>query len=273
MRDIHTLLPVTDYDTYVALRDHDITNPRLDPHEWRLGQASSWAHWGPAGAAPRITAENRALPSATSAAGLKASIADLSRLSHADRAEFESSSYPLTPSVVLLGLNFAGTSLEPGSGDFFPFHHPGATSTDHFLRASVELAVFDAGFPDPYPAPYVTDVFKLAPTPFGPDLVRAFGGQPHPAIDHGLAVLRFELETLTRANHGQPPILIALGNHAHDWLSGRAKHSDSRQFRALVEGIEAPLHKAIHYANVGRVSARASQIEVALRSAIDRALQ
>lgn len=268
MPDTHRTLPGLSYDAYVELREHDITNDKLDPNEWRLGQASSWAHWGTCGAASRITAENRHLSSATSAAGLKATIADLTRIAHTDRAGFEASPYPLTPSVALLGLNFAGSSLDPTSADFAPFHHPGPTSTDHFLRASVELAAFDAGLPAEYPAPYITDVFKLAPTPYGPDLARAFDGRSHPAIENGLAVLSFELEVLTRANHGRPPLLIALGDHAHNWLSGTAKHPDAVRFRDLVEQTGSPLHKAVHYANVGRVSLRASQIEAVLRKAI-----
>lgn len=101
----------------------------------------------------------------------------------------------------------------------------------------------------------MTDVFKLVPTRDGtaPQKQIKADKPMHDHVARCAALLRVELEICTRGNSGTPPLLVALGGHAYDGLTG--KKPGSRPIMdavASVFGSEVPRIAKINHASASR---------------------
>ncbi|WP_334138371.1 hypothetical protein [Corynebacterium variabile] len=202
------------WDVYTSLRDYPISHPDVraaltargpnagEPEDgWRLGHATSWGRWGPGGnlTAP-ITATSPAL------------FSDLA---------------PLTTSVVLFAVNWGGRRVPAAPVTWQNFHTPGHTG-DCFLGRSVEEAMDRTGLTA---APYMSDVFKLIPTPTAADLLKTIRDEElagRDPVGRCAELLRHELCVCTEANGGVAPVVVGLGKAAFGWLSGSQSYHRKR---------------------------------------------
>ncbi|MCS4535800.1 uracil-DNA glycosylase family protein [Corynebacterium sp. HS2168-gen11] len=196
------------WDIYEELRTLDISDSSIpdddiSSRQFRLGQAASWARWG-------------------------ATRHDLTSITADNHVEFQTLA-PLTTSVVFLGVNWGGTKAADQLPDWRNFHterHKGDKRLSKSLPPALECIPHDPQILAP--APYMTDVFKLIPTVDGSSLEKKIShdAAQHDHIQRCAQLLEAELDICTRGNHGIPPLLIALGNHAYDWLTGQKRGSD-----------------------------------------------
>lgn len=215
------MVSTLNWDVYNRLRTLDISDstipdPEIAHRTFRLGQAASWARWG----------ENTY---------------DLSPITATTPEQFENLK-PLTTSIVLFAINWGGTHAPEHFADWQNFHTKGHRG-DSTLRNSI------GGIVDK--APYMTDVFKLVPTPRAADLdkkIRADARLGHNHVQRCANILRQELQLCTEGNGGRPPVLVAMGKAAFEWLSG--------PFAQVIES--APVERMPHYTcGAGSNAARA----------------
>ncbi|MEJ5921797.1 hypothetical protein [Bifidobacterium thermophilum] len=176
------------------ISDTSISDVAIAQRKFRLGQAASWARWGN-------------------------TTYDLAPITADNEDEFQSLA-PMTTSVVFLGLNWGGTEVGKDIKDWQNFHaerHGGDTRLKKSLPAALDEIPHEQGVAAP--APYMTDVFKLAPTRDAKDLKKK-AKEDHNLVQRCADLLQTELEICTRGNNGVPPLLIAFGNAAYYWLSG-----------------------------------------------------
>lgn len=194
------------WDVYQSLRDYPISHPDVTASMaerglqgkepaggWLLGHAASWGRRGPKGnLVGPITAQSS--------------------------AEFENLA-PLTTSVALFGINWGGKDVPNDPVIWQNFHtprHPG----DSFLARSLNYAMDACGVTA---APYMSDVFKLIPTPSSKELVdtiRKENKAGRDPVGRCADILRYELDVCTQANAGVPPVIVGLGKAAYRWLAG-----------------------------------------------------
>ena len=170
----------------------------LDPEEpaggWRLGHTSSWGRWA-------------------SPADLTASITASSEADFRDMA-------PLTTSVVFLAINWGGVAPPVAARDWQNFHARGHAGDTNLSKAFAE-AMVHTGFPA---APYMSDVFKLIPTPTAAALGRTIRDEEKDGRDpigRCIDVLEKELTICRAGNEGRKPVIVGIGAAAYGWLSGR----------------------------------------------------
>lgn len=179
------------------ISDDSIPDAAIAGRKFRLGQAASWAHWG----------ETRH---------------DLAPITARTRDEFQKLA-PLTTAVVILGVNWGGTEAASVIKDWQNLHtegHPGDLRLSKSLPAAFENIPHVPG--EHTPAPYMTDVFKLVPTRDGAALQQQIkaDAESHDHVARCAALLKNELELCTQGHGGIPPLLVALGGHAYEWLTG-----------------------------------------------------
>lgn len=239
--------PHASFETYTALRDMDITHPDITHEgvvrEWRLGQTASWARWG-------------------------ANTSDLAPITAHSQEEFDQLK-PFTTRVILFAINMGGTALKLDLEDWRNFHTKGH-SPDGTLKNSVAMAWKETSASDQIPALYMTDVFKLIPTPDGRELEDQIRADLEQGIDHVercAEILRKELKLCLDGSGGQAPTLVGMGDWAFDWLTGAKK--DQRIARVVDEvlgdGASQRVRKMPHYSftstNEGRAAALCPVLE------------
>jgi hypothetical protein len=231
--------PHASFETYTALRDMDISHPDIDG-SWRLGQMTSWSRWGTTtGDLAPITADSK---------------------DSFDRLE------PFTTSVILFAINLGGEAIADGLEDWRNFHtHRGDTS----LSKSVAMAKARTPGGDQIPALYMSDVFKLIPTPDGAKLKDQITDDLDQGIDHVercAAILRDELKICMDGAGGQAPTLVAMGGWAFDWLTGATK--DKRIARVVDEvlgdGASQRVRRMPHYVFTASNEKRAAALHPVL---------
>ena len=218
------LATTVSWEIYEELRTLDISDTSISDvaivqRKFRLGQAASWARWGNTrhDLAP-ITADNE--------------------------DEFQSLA-PMTTSVVFLGLNWGGTEVGKEIKDWQNFHTKGSKGDLRLMKslpAALDEIPHEKGVAAP--APYMTDVFKLAPTRTAKDLKKKTK-EDHNLVQRCAGLLQAELEICTRGHNGVPPLLIAFGNAAYGWLSdkdGPFASALSRVYRDTPCRIEKIIH-------------------------------
>lgn len=239
-------LTPTSYDVYRRLRDLDLSHPEVTG-TWRLGHAASWARWG-------------------------TTTHDLAPISAAGPAEFERLA-PLTTSVVLLAINWGGTA-PPVDPPFWTNFHTRGHRGDGTLKNSVRLAMsLLANDQEQVAAPYLTDVFKLVPTPTSAQLDDRIEDDLVRGVDHVArcaTALEQELALCREGAGGRPPVLIGMGSAATRWLRGEV--ADRRMAaavdRALGSGARTRVRRMDHYTfGVGSNVSRAAVVAEALRDA------
>ncbi|WP_201613260.1 hypothetical protein [Gulosibacter hominis] len=236
------------WEIYEQLRtldisDESIPDAAIASQKFRLGQAASWARWG----------ETRH---------------DLAPITAHSREEFQALA-PLTTAVVILGLNWGGTEAGPDIIDWQTFHtkgHAGDLRLSRSLPQAFEKIPHTPG--EPAPAPYMTDVFKLVPTPDGAKLrqkIQADYGT-HDHVTRCAELLKTELDICTRGNEGIPPLLITLGIRAYKWLIGTEPGSAPIvQVIQSVFGGRRPTIAKIHHSSASKPDAeRTTQLIAAL---------
>lgn len=191
------------WEIYEELRTLDISDasipdPDIASRTFRLGQAASWARWG--------TTRH-----------------DLTPITANNEAEFRGLA-PLTTAVVLFGVNWGGGEAASDIEDWRNFHtegHTGDLRLSKSLPLALETIPHEPG--EPAPAPYMTDVFKLVPTRDGTALQKQIKADyvSHDHVARCAELLKVELDICTRGNDGTPPLLVALGMHAYEWLTGK----------------------------------------------------
>ncbi|MDO5031923.1 hypothetical protein [Corynebacterium sp.] len=236
------------WEIYEELRTLDISDPSIpDPtiasRKFRLGQATSWARWG-------------------------RSQQDRTQITARNEAEFHALA-PLTTSVVLLGVNWGATLPDEEVQDWHNFHtagHAGDARLSKSIPPALDALPHDSG--QSAPAPYMTDVFKLVPTRNGVELQRQIAADAgvHDHVARCAELLRRELAICTRGNGGVPPLLVALGGHAYEWLTGKKRTSGPiADVVASVFGGDTPRIAKINHASASRPDAeRTAQLITAL---------
>lgn len=230
--------PHASFETYAALRDMDISDPLLG--SWRLGQMASWSRWG-------------------------TNTQDLTPITADSEEEFDQLE-PFTTSVILFAINLGGEAIADGLEDWRNFHtHRGDSS----LSKSVAMAKALTSGGDQIPALYMSDVFKLIPTPDGAELQDQITDDLEQGIDHVercAAILRDELKICMDGAGGQAPTLVAMGNWAFDWLTGATK--DKRIARVVDEvlgdGASQRVRKMPHYVFTASNEKRAAALHPVL---------
>lgn len=223
------------WEIYKELRSLDISDSSIPDADiagrtFRLGQAVSWARWG-------------------------ATRNDLTPITANTQAEFCELA-PLTTAVVLFGVNWGGSEAASDIEDWRNFHtigHAGDLRLSKSLPPALEAIPHETG--SLAPAPYMTDVFKLVPTRDGTALQKQIKADKpmHDHVARCAALLRVELEICTRGNNGTPPLLVALGGHAYDWLTGEKPGSRPiMDAVASVFGSEVPRIAKINHASASR---------------------
>lgn len=204
------LATTVSWEIYEELRTLDISDTSIPDvaiaqRKFRLGQAASWARWG-----GDITH-------------------DLAPITANNEDEFQSLA-PMTTSVVFLGVNWGGTEAAKEIKDWQNFHTQGVGGDTRLMKslpAALDKIPHEQGVAAP--APYMTDVFKLVPTRDAEDLKKKIEDDAkyhnHDHVQRCADLLQAELEICTRGNNGVPPLLIALGGAAYDWLSGKENGS------------------------------------------------
>ncbi|MGV3103841.1 uracil-DNA glycosylase family protein [Rothia sp. 32237D007AR] len=224
------LATTVSWEIYEELRTLDISDTSIPDvaiaqRKFRLGQAASWARWG----------DTRH---------------DLSPITAANEDEFQSLA-PMTTSVVFLGVNWGGTEAAKEIKDWQNFHtekHSGDLRLMKSLPAALDEIPHKQGVAAP--APYMTDVFKLVPTRTVKNLNEKIedDAKDHDHVQRCADLLQAELEICTRGNNGVPPLLIALGNDAFDWLSGEENESGPfvKALSSVYRNTPCRIEKIIH---------------------------
>lgn len=239
-------LAPTSYEVYRQLRELDLSHPEV-AGAWRLGHAASWARWG-------------------------STTHDLAPITAADPEEFERLA-PLTTSVVLLAINWGGMA-PPVEPPFWTNFHTRGHRGDGTLKNSVRLAMSSrATDADRVAAPYLTDVFKLVPTPTSAQLDDRIEDDLARGVDHVArcaTALEHELELCREGAGGRTPVLVGMGSAATRWLRGEVadrRMADSVD-RALGSGAHMRVRRMDHYTfGVGSNVSRAAVVAAALRDA------
>ena len=241
--------PQVAYETYAALRDHDISHRDVDGGRWQLGHVASWARWGlPGDLVGPITASSR-----EDFAGLA----------------------PLTTSIVLFGINWGGESPPVDPPLWQNFHTPGHTG-DGALRNSVRDA-YAAVLGEDAPAAYMSDVFKLIPTPNASELTRTIRRElaaDRHHVSRCATLLEWELGMCRDGAQGVPLVIVGMGAAAFNWLSGRVK--DQRIAMAVDAALGTGAHQRVrrmpHYSfGSATREQRTSALADILRNALDPA--
>lgn len=242
----HLDIAPASYETYRRLRDLDLSHPAV-AGAWRLGHVASWARWG-------------------------TTTHDLAPITAASPEEFRQLP-PLTTSVVLLAINWGGNA-PPVDPTFWTNFHTRGHRGDGTLKNSVRLAMstLDTG-QDQVAAPYLTDVFKLVPTPTSARLDDRIEEDLARGVDHVArcaTALEHELTLCREGAGGRAPILVGMGGAATRWLRGEAadrRMADSVD-RALGGGAHLGVRRMDHYTfGVGSNVSRAAVVAAALRDA------
>lgn len=198
-------ISTVDWDTYQAFRDLKISDPDVTAAlaarganepvgGWTLGHVSSWGRWG--------TPE------------------DLCQPIRADSEQEFSGLAPLTTSIMFLSLNWGGEKPPidaPMWGNFHAHGHGGDTRLAKGFRSAMQATGFTA-------APYMSDVFKLIPSPRATDLTRIIREEESAGRDpigRCIRLLHTEFTMCRDANNGVAPMIVAIGNDAYQWLTGK----------------------------------------------------
>ncbi|WKD61690.1 hypothetical protein CCICO_08385 [Corynebacterium ciconiae DSM 44920] len=218
------------WEIYEELRALDISDASIPDadiagRKFRLGQAASWARWG--------TTRD-----------------DLAPITASSEKEF-SGLAPLTTALVLFGVNWGGSDVACDIEDWRNFHtakHAGDLRLSRSLPAALETIPREHG--ELTPAPYMTDVFKLVPTRDGTALQKRIKADKasHDHVVRCAELLEVELEICMRGNNDTAPLLVALGGHAYDWLTGKKRGSGpiEQVVRSLFAGEEPRIAKINH---------------------------
>jgi hypothetical protein len=241
--------PHASFETYTALRDMDISHPDING-SWRLGQMASWSRWGKTtGDLAPITADSR---------------------DSFDRLE------PFTTRVILFAINLGGKAIAEGLDDWRNFHTEGHRG-DRTLSNSIDLAKEQTSGGDTIPALYMTDVFKLIPTPTAKLLDKQIKQDLAQGIDHVgrcAAILRDELKICMAGAGGQAPTLVAMGSEAFKWLTGDEKDVRIAQVvdEVLGDGASKLVRQMDHYTfGSGTHESRAAALHPVLEEIVNGA--
>ena len=240
--------PRVEFDTYTALRDMDISHPDIDG-SWRLGQMTSWTRWGNA-------------------------TGDLSPITASTAEEFDQLP-PFSTRVILFAINLGGTSMSSELEDWRNFHSQNHRG-DSTLKNTMKKTTGGLTGGDAIPAFYMTDVFKLVPTANAAQLDAKIKADRAGGIDHVercAAILREELKLCLDGAGGHSPTLIAIGDAAFFWLTGKGK-KDSRIAEVVDEvlgdGASKGVRRMDHYTfGSGSHESRTAVLQPLLQEIID----
>lgn len=201
---------------------------------------------------------------------------DLAPISASDEQEFDRLA-PLTTAVVLLAINWGGEAA-PDDPTFWTNFHTRGHRGDGTLKNSVRLAMSEVSGGDPagaarMAAPYLTDVFKLVPTPTSARLDDRIRSDLARGVDHVARcadALEEELTICSRGTDGRPPLLVGMGSAATRWLRGEVvdRRIAGAVDRALGDGAHRQVRRMDHYTfGAGTNTGRAATLAQALRDA------
>lgn len=208
------MFPRLDFEHYSLLRDMDISSEDIDQNSWRLGQMASWSRWG-------------------------AKTGDLCPITADDQSRFTQVLGPFSTQVVFFAINLGGKAIAPDLPDWRNFHTPGhrgdGTLKNTFARVEAELDL-------QLPAFYMTDVFKLVPTDDSSALDvkirKDFRDYKIDHVERCARILRQELQICQDGAHGRPLTLVAMGDAAFGWLSGRDKDGKLKKDQRIAHAVD-----------------------------------